>query len=300
MLYEFIQDGIIEAQEAYRLVLNAQDNINRIVFIDATFVLPNSGENILDNYTQSHIPDALFFDITKTIDEQSDLPHMLPNEAQFAAAMSDIGITNNDFIIVYGQHGIALGPARLWWMLQGFGHEKVVVLDGGLPAWEAANLSIVSGAPQICNPPSEFTAKPFNKKLYATREDILSILDSQLYPIIDARPAARFDGSSPEPRQGMRSGHIPESHNIPSSTIVNDDGTMKSHEELKDILHNIGIDIGTEFAPDGIITTCGSGITACALSLALYHIGYDSVFVYDGSWSEWGHEDSGTPIAKTA
>lgn len=296
MIENLLEYGIISPTEAANLNQKTQRNI---VFLDATFVLPTSTEDIKANYHNKRIPNALFFDIKSIANRSSKLPHMLPHHSTFEKAVSELGVSNDDIIIIYGQHGMLMGPARVWWMFKGFGHINTLVLDGGLPYWEKKNLPLgrskTAKAPQSF---SEYKASAFNPDMIMTMDEMIEASQNDAGCILDARPQTRFDGSSPEPRESMRSGHIPTSRNLPASCIVCDDGTLKSNSELQTLFRSSGIDTEADSTPS-IMTTCGSGITACALSLALFSLGTSPVRVYDGSWSEWGLESSPTCVEKT-
>ncbi len=294
MIETFIHAGIINPDDVAALEAHLKALNSRVVFLDATFVLPTSKENILETFSTNHIPNARFFDIKSIAKEDTNLPHMLPDYTVFEKALSTLGIKNDDFVIIYGQHGMIMGPARVWWMFKGFGHDRVAVLNGGLPAWIKEGFE-TNAKPPSSFEPAHYRAEPFHSYNVIDMKSVSGISSSNEFPIVDARPYERFAGTSPEPRENMRSGHIPGSANLPCSQIVGPDGKMKSREELKQLFHNIGINLEKN-RPDRIITTCGSGITACVLALALYHLGYDDVAVYDGSWSEWGQESSPTEV----
>lgn len=293
MIEDIIRSGIVNIQDIPALDNELKRLGRRLVFIDASFVLPNSGEDIYENYKESHIPGALFFNISDVCDKDCDLPHMLPAPELFGYYMSDMGIKNEDLIIVYGQSGMILGPARLWWMLKGFGHSSVAVLNGGLPAWIQLGLETQNVKP-LGFEKSQYQCQPFDSNKVVSIDDMINISDYSTYTILDARPQARFDGTSPEPRDDMRSGHIPNSLSCPSSGLIDESGMIKSSFELEKMFKANGI---SDDKTQRIVTTCGSGITACALTLALHHIGYTNVAVYDGSWSEWGRVSSPTKIA---
>lgn len=295
MIEKFVKTGIINPQDISLLEEEVKNIGNRIVFVDATFVLPTSTENIHDNFKNKRIGGAVFFDIKSVADKSSPLPHMLPDETTFEQAMSALGIRNDDTLILYGQHGMIMGPARVWWMFKGFGHDNVLVMNGGLPAWEKAGLETTSG-PEKPLEKSHYKAKPFNTSMVTDINQVLESSTKSSCPIIDARPAERFCGETPEPRAGMRAGHIPNSLNLPCSALVDITGQFKAPEQLDALFKEAGI---THEKCPRIMTTCGSGITACALALALYHLGYENVAVYDGSWSEWGLESAQTKV-KTA
>ncbi len=294
MIEKLIQNGIIDAKDVALVKAWSEERSINTVFLDATFVLPTSDVDIKTNFIKEHVPNALFFDIKAVADSTSILPHMLPSTHVFENALSNLGITNNDIIIVYGQHGMIMGPARVWWMLKGFGHMNTLVLNGGLPAWGNTDLPMENGEQRKVKP-SNYTTHPFDHNKIIDMKKLIQLVEKPDTQIIDARPSARFSGTSPEPRSGMRSGHIPNSINIPCSQIVDQDGKIRSYDDIKNLFLDSGIHLNNE----PIITTCGSGITACALSLALYSIGHTNVSVYDGSWSEWGLEASPTPVEKS-
>ncbi len=293
MIENFTQNVIINPDEALKL---KNETDKRVIFIDSSFVLPSSNKDIYSNYMNKHIEEAIFFDIKEISDKSSPYPNMLPNEEFFSKKISTLGINNDDILIIYGQQGMLMGPARALWMFKGFGHDNVLVLNGGLPAWEKDGLEVQNALP----PPSKescYKASRFNPEMVVQMSDVLNISNNKLHPIIDARPETRFSGKSPEPREAMRSGHIPNSVNIPCSILVNNDGKFKTKEELTKLFENSKINLKDNCKTSKIITTCGSGITACALSLALNYTGHNNVAVYDGSWSEWGLKSSPTPIA---
>ena len=260
------------------------------VFLDATFHLPNSGRNALDEFNNKHIPNARFFDIDQISDKKSSLPHMLPDEDYFSKMVSSLGIKNDDTVIVY-DNSIFFSSARAWWMFKIFGHENIRIIDGGLKAW------INSGGPSS-NEKSQtketaYVANKKNLKLYDTIGNIMSDLESEKNKIvIDARGEDRFFAKVKEPRAGIKSGHIPSSLNIPISSIIDKNtNCLKSIDEINEIFTTIGLtDKNSE-----LVMTCGSGVTACGLALAANSLGFKNVKVYDGSWSEWGSREE-TPI----
>jgi len=257
--------------------------------IDATFFLPAHGKNASEEYQKQAIPKAGFFDLDAIKDPSSSLPHMLPSAEDFAQAMQSLGIQNTDRVVVYDQHGL-FSAARLWWMLKLFGHHEAFVLNGGLPAW------IASGGPvERPRQPAAITDVPTPYQCAADNRDTwtvdLSTLQSNpaLYQdVLDARPADRFNGTVPEPRAGMRSGHIPGSTNVPFADLVRD-GHLLPIQDLKAVL-------GPKITAQPI-TSCGSGVTAAIISLALLEIGAPMGRLYDGSWADWGRQDAGTPVA---
>ena len=261
--------------------------------IDASWYLPVMERNGKAEYDTRRIPSAAFFDIDAT-DEPSDLPHMLPSAQYFARAMEACGVTNEDHVVVYDGKGIFSAP-RLWWMLRAFGHERVSVLDGGLPAWTAAEYPLET---------STVTAQPAATGSFkASLEDGAACSSSQLLAhvvapsstvplvVVDARPAARFEGSAPEPRKGCRSGHIPRSLNVPFGSLLTEEGMMRPADELRSVFMRAGVPI--EESGPSLVTSCGSGVTAAVVQLALAHLGRsERVSLYDGSWAEWGSDES--------
>jgi len=254
--------------------------------VDASWFLPGTSRNPREEYALAHIPGAVFFDIDEITDETSDLPHMLPSVVKFASRMRKLGIGDGARIVVYDSQGLFSAP-RVWWTFRAMGHEDVVVLDGGLPKWIAEGRPIEDGVP----PPRErhFTAR-LSADLVRALPQVRRALDSGKEQLVDARPAGRFTGEAPEPRPGLRGGHMPGAMNVPSSEVIAPDGTLKSAAQLEAVFSAAGVDLARP-----IITTCGSGITASLLALALARLGRDRTPVYDGSWAEWGGRDD-TPV----
>lgn len=258
-----------------------------LLVLDGSWHLPDSGRNGRQEYLAEHIPGALFFDIDDLVDETSDLPHMLPSQVKFASRMKKMGIGDGMRLVVYDTYGL-FSAARVWWTFRAMGHKDVAVLNGGLRKWKA------EGRPLEDGPPVPRTARHFtplkDNDLVRDIDDMKRYVADKSVQIVDARPAGRFEGSVAEPRPGLRSGHIPGSRSVPSTMILNADGTLKSREELIAIFTAAGIDPSRP-----VVTTCGSGVTAAMLSFALAVIGQTNAAVYDGSWAEWGR-DNGLPI----
>ena len=280
MIDNAITNGIIEPAILNELIhLNSTPNIK---ILDATFVLTEPEETPYQIYMKSRIGNAIFFDINKIADSQSDLPRMLPSSDKFETKVSDLGISNNDLIVIYGQAGMLMGAARAWLMFRIFGHDKVCILNGGLPAWLNERF-MLNNSPTPTPVKTQFKAK-FRPELVCNIDNVKRESESGTAFILDARSKERFNGTHPEPRAKMCCGHIPRSNNVPCKTLIKDDTKkLKSKKELQDIFNKIGV--GKD---DFVITTCGSGVTACVITFALYHIGNKKAVLYDGAWSEWG------------
>jgi thiosulfate/3-mercaptopyruvate sulfurtransferase len=287
MTYErYSRSGIIEPEELHALLLDDAQNIK---IVDATYALPNSGIEPHTTFSAKRIGSAVFFDIDKISDHHADLPHMLPNAHKFEIDVADLGLSNQDLIVIYGQSGIVMGPARAWWMFKTFGHDRVCVLNGGLPAWIRAGFDLNTQPPSR---PSKGAFKAtLRPELVVYKNQMLSALDGNV-AILDARPTGRFNGAVPEPRSGLHSGHIPGSLSLPSTDLLNaETGKLKTRDQLEDIFASLGVAQDSE-----VFTTCGSGVTACMITLALHHVYNKTGAVYDGSWSEWGLKDAQMPI----
>jgi thiosulfate/3-mercaptopyruvate sulfurtransferase len=258
-----------------------------LVVFDGSWHLPTTGRNPKAEYLAAHIPNALFFDIDDLSDEKSPLPHMLPSTVKFASRMKKMGVGDGIRIVVYDTQGL-FSAARVWWTFRAMGHEDVAVLNGGLKKWMLEGRPVEDGPPRK-RPECHFTPL-MNASLVRDMDDMKEALSKKSAQIVDARPPARFAGSEPEPRPGLRGGHLPGARNVPSQTLLNDDGTLKTPAELSKIFAVAGIDPALP-----VITTCGSGVTASILSLALAVLGQTNAAVYDGSWAEWGAEN-GLPI----
>ncbi|CAA0815487.1 Thiosulfate/3-mercaptopyruvate sulfurtransferase 1- mitochondrial [Striga hermonthica] len=267
--------------------------------LDASWYMPHEQRNPFEEYKAAHIPGALFFDLDGISDRASELPHMLPSEEAFAAAVSALGIEKKDAIIVYDGKGIFSAP-RVWWMFRVFGHDRVWVLDGGFPKWQAsgydAELSATSdnilkaiaasdAVERVCEGervgPVTFQTI-FQPHLVWTLEQVLKNIEEQRYQHLDARAKARFDGVAPEPWKGIKSGHIPGSKCLPFPEMLDGSQSLLPAPELKRRFEQEGIAIESP-----IMTSCGTGVTACILVLGLHRLGKADVPVFDGSWAEW-------------
>lgn len=254
--------------------------------VDATWYMPAENRPGLAEFQAGHIPGAVFFDIDQIADRSSDLPHMLPPPDDFARAAAALGLHPDDRIVVYDGHGIFSAP-RVWWTLRVMGFTQVAVLDGGLKAWRAAGHAVETGDP--APRPSQSEAR-LQSNLVRDLGQVRDALEAPDIQVLDARPAGRFSGAAPEPRPGLRGGHMPGACNLPWSAVVGPEGTLRSPDDLRAAFAAAGIDLQRP-----IITTCGSGVSAAVLTLALARLGLDEVPIYDGSWSEWGGRPD-TPI----
>jgi thiosulfate/3-mercaptopyruvate sulfurtransferase len=258
-----------------------------LAIFDATKYLPNEDKDGRAEFLKAHIPGARYFDIDDVADPDTDLPHMVPSPGRFGKLMGAMGISNASRVVFYDQKGLA-SAARGWWLMGLFGHDRAAVLDGGLPKWVREARAIESGSPSAPSPAS------FLPEFRATRlrgvGDVMRNVAAQAELVLDARAAGRFTGATPEPRAGMRSGHIPGSENVPYTELLNADGTFRSIGDLKARFSKAGVDGSLP-----VITSCGSGVTACILTLGLRLAGLPEGAVYDGSWTEWGGR-SDTPV----
>ncbi|MFZ4700053.1 MAG: 3-mercaptopyruvate sulfurtransferase, partial [Candidatus Methylumidiphilus sp.] len=242
--------------------------------------LPNQNRNAKAEYNQAHIPGALFFDIDKIADHSTNLPHMLPSPEEFAEAVGKLGIGNDTLVVVYDSN-FFMASARVWWTFRIFGHAQVAVLDGGLARWLQQGRSV--DAESIQAQPKSFTAS-FRPELVRTIEQVKILLGQPDAQILDARGPGRFHGTEPEPRPGVRGGHMPGSRNLPYKTLSDEASfCLKPLVELEALYRQTGID-----SAKPVVTTCGTGVTASILALGLYLLGNETVAVYDGSWTEWG------------
>ncbi len=248
--------------------------------IDASWRMPGNPPARAD-HEKRHVPGAIFFDLDAVADHASGLPHMLPSPRDFAAAVGALGISGDDRVVVYDDAGIFSAP-RVWWTFRAMGHDAVSVLDGGLPKWLREGRPVESGA---VAPAARAYPDRRARALARSHDDVRSALSSRSAIVLDARPSARFAGEAPEPRPGLRRGHMPGARNIPHADVIAADGTLKPAEQLRAIFTAAGATQDAE-----IITTCGSGVTAAVLALALAAIGVSQVGLYDGSFAEWGRE----------
>ena len=248
--------------------------------VDASFKLPGITPTAKEDYDRGHIPGAVFFDIDDIAAPGTSLPHMIPGPDLFAQKMEALGIGDGDRVVVYDSAGLS-SAGRAWWMLRLFGHREVAILDGGLPKWRAEGRPLDAALPSP--PRRRFTAR-FDPALVRDKRALIANLSTGHEQVVDARAAARFAGTAEETRPGLRRGHIPGSCNLPYDRVT-DPSTrqMRSAEELSRLFRDAGVALDRP-----IVTSCGSGVTACALVFALHLMGHPDAAVYDGSWSEWG------------
>jgi thiosulfate/3-mercaptopyruvate sulfurtransferase len=251
-----------------------------VIVLDGSMHLPTSGRNARAEYEAGHIPGALYFDIDVVADKTNALPHMLPSTVQFASQVKKMGIGDGMRVVVYDSEGF-YSAARVWWMFRIMGHDDVAVLNGGLKKWKAEGREI-EDMPPVKRTERHFTPR-FNANLVRDWADMKALIGHPSVQIVDARAATRFEGTAPEPRAGLRSGHIPSAKNVPFTNLINADGTLKSKAELEAVFRQAGVDIARPVA-----ASCGSGVTAGVIAFALAQIGQPDAAVYDGSWSEWG------------
>jgi len=250
-----------------------------LVVLDGSWHMPADGRDAKAEYAAGHIPGAVYFDIDALSDANSPWPHMLPPPDTFARAIGELGVGDDTTLVVYDGTGLYSSP-RAWWMLRAMGHDKVRILDGGFPAWKRAGYPVVDRktVPQ----PATFTPRP-RPHLVRDFAQMIDIVRTRSAQVIDARGAPRFFAREPEPRPGVRGGHMPGALNLPYNLFANPDGTLKSPETLRELFA-----AGCVNLAEPVVTSCGSGVTAAIAMLALEVAGAADVALYDGSWSEWG------------
>ena len=250
-----------------------------IKILDATFFLPDSGLNAEEEYKKKHIPNSVFFDVNKIADPNNPLPHMIPSKEVFSLMMRNLGVNNHDEIIIYDNSPL-LSSARAWFLFRYFGHENIFILNGGLKNWGKNGGEITNKKTIVST--GDFQSKTEKKSLVVGLTEMISFSNKNSKLILDARSHKRFTGEAEEPRPGLLSGHIPNSKSLPSSELVTNDGFLKSIEELEKIFSNNNFN-----KSERIIATCGSGVSACVIAVALHCLGRKDVPIYDGSWTEW-------------
>jgi thiosulfate/3-mercaptopyruvate sulfurtransferase len=258
-----------------------------IRIVDGSWHMHGLARDARAEFAQAHIPGAVFFDIDAIADPRTSLPHMLPSAAAFARSVGSLGIGSRDRVVVYDTRGV-VSAARVWWTFRAFGHDAVAVLDGGLPRWRTEDRPVESGQP--APRPRRFTAR-LRRRLVRDLAAVRANLTRRREQVVDARSRGRFDGTEPEPRAGLRAGHIPGSLNLPYDQLYQADGTLLPSDELRRRFEASGLDLDKP-----VVTSCGSGITASVLALGLSVLGRDAA-VYDGSWTEWGGR-ADTPVER--
>jgi len=284
MVAHFTPDKPIVSAEWLVSHLNAPD----VRVLDCTYFMPGSPRTGRQVYDAHHIPGARFFDIDDVADTDSTLPHMLPAPEKFSSRVRRMGLGDGHRVICYDQNGF-LASARVWWMFRVMGHGDVAVLDGGFEAWRAAGGGVEDLPPHFVAD-RHFTVRP-RRDLVRDLDQMKQTVDAGGAQIVDARSAGRFNGTAPEPRPGLRSGHMPGSFNVPYGEVLTADGRFKPEADIRAAFEKAGVDLSKP-----IVNSCGSGVTAAILALAQSVAGHDGAAVYDGSWTEWGASSAATPV----
>jgi len=253
------------------------DHLNDVRVVDASWYMPDDKRNPAREFEEAHIPGAVFFDIDGIADHSTGLPHMLPSPGEFSRAVGALGIGDGETVVVYDGAGMFSAP-RAWWSLKAMGHKTVKVLDGGLPKWKREGRVIESGP---AHPKAKFFTAILKPDMVRDFDAVMDIVKDASAQMVDARSASRFTAEEPEPRAGVRGGHMPGAINVHYRKLVAEDGTLKPPAEIKAAFSHVDLN-------KPVITTCGSGLTAAILTLALAEIGKRDVALYDGSWTEWG------------
>ena len=261
-----------------------------LVVLDASWYLPTTGRDPRAEYLEAHLPGARFFDLDLASDPDTTLPHMMPSAERFDGVARALGVSAASEVVVYDGSAVNLSAARAWWMFRAFGHPRVAVLDGGLGLWRAEGRPVESGAPQA-PPRGDFRAE-LQPGRVRSLDEVRAALEAGAAQVVDARPAGRFTGRDPEPRAGLRGGHMPGALNLPHADLVDESGRLLGAAALRDRFRAAGIDPRRP-----VVATCGSGTSACALLLALEVLGAPPGTLYDGAWTEWGGRDD-LPVAR--
>ena len=274
-----MKDIFLSAKEVNELKETKQN----IIIFDSSYFLPNTGINATDEYSNEHIENAVFFDIDKISDPNDDLPHMFPTKDVFETHMQKLGLNNNHIIIIYDNSPL-LSSARCWFLLRYFGHKEIFILSGGIKSWKENGFVTTNEVSNISF--GNFKATEENKNLLIKIEEMKNISDNKFFPILDARSFERFSGSGKEPRPNLESGHIPNSLNLPASKLLDKNGNLISKSDFKNLINDLNLNENEK-----VVTTCGSGVSACVIALSYYRIGNKDIPVYDGSWSEWASKN---------
>ncbi len=253
------------------------DHLNDVRVVDASWYMPDEKREPAREFEQAHIPGAVFFDIDGIADKSSGLPHMLPSPGEFSKAVGALGIGDGETVVVYDGAGMFSAP-RAWWELKAMGHKTVKVLDGGLPKWKREGRAIESG---LAHPKAKFFTAILKPDMVRDFDAVMGVVKDASAQMVDARSASRFTAEEPEPRAGVRGGHMPGAINVHYRKLIAEDGTLKPPAEIKAAFSYVDLE-------RPVVTTCGSGLTAAILMLALTEIGKHDVALYDGSWTEWG------------
>ena len=256
---------------------------HNVKIFDASYFLPNTGINAIDEYTNEHIENAVFFDIDKISDPNNALPHMFPSIDVFELHMQKLGLNNKDVVIIYDNSPL-LSSARCWFLLRYFGHKEIFILSGGIKSWKENGFKTTNEVSNVS--PGSFKGTEENIKLLIKLDEMKNISDNKFFPILDARSFERFSGSGKEPRPNLESGHIPNSLNLPASKLLDKNGNLISKSDFKNLINDLNLNENEK-----VITTCGSGVSACVIALSYYRIGNKDIPVYDGSWSEWASKN---------